>query len=123
MTICNACRYCEGHCAVFPAMELRVAFAAGELRYLANLCHNCSSCFHHCPYAPPHAFDVNVPRVFAELRAETYRRYAWPAPLARLFERNALAVALIATASVTGVLVLTFALAGPSALRAARGPG
>jgi len=20
MTICNACRYCEGHCAVFPAM-------------------------------------------------------------------------------------------------------
>ena len=23
MTICNACRYCEGYCAVFPAMELR----------------------------------------------------------------------------------------------------
>ena len=23
MVICNACRYCEGYCAVFPAMELR----------------------------------------------------------------------------------------------------
>jgi citrate/tricarballylate utilization protein len=40
MTICNACRYCEGHCAVFPAMELRLAFAAADLEYLANLCHD-----------------------------------------------------------------------------------
>ena len=23
LTICNACRYCEGYCAVFPAMEMR----------------------------------------------------------------------------------------------------
>ena len=29
MTICNACRYCEGLCAVFPAMEMRRTFAAG----------------------------------------------------------------------------------------------
>ena len=39
MTICNACRYCEGFCAVFPAMELRRDFPAGDLDYLANLCH------------------------------------------------------------------------------------
>jgi citrate/tricarballylate utilization protein len=39
MTICNACRYCEGLCAVFPAMEMRRTFAAGDLNYLANLCH------------------------------------------------------------------------------------
>ena len=26
MTICNACRYCEGYCAVFPAMEQRRRF-------------------------------------------------------------------------------------------------
>ena len=31
MTICNACRYCEGLCAVFPAMEMRRTFAAGDL--------------------------------------------------------------------------------------------
>ena len=50
MTICNACRYCEGHCAVFPAMELRSSFPEPDLTYLANLCHDCGSCFHHCQY-------------------------------------------------------------------------
>ena len=27
MQICNACRYCEGFCAVFPAMTRRLEFA------------------------------------------------------------------------------------------------
>jgi citrate/tricarballylate utilization protein len=120
MTICNACRYCEGHCAVFPAMTLRINFTAGNLRYLANLCHNCGSCFHHCQYAPPHAFDVNVPRVFADLRAETYQRYAWPAPLARLFRRNGLAAAIITAISMVALVVLTVVVAGP-ALRGGHG--
>ena len=31
MTICNACRYCEGFCAVFPAMELRRTFTGADL--------------------------------------------------------------------------------------------
>jgi len=44
MTVCNACRYCEGYCPVFQAMEDRVRFAKGDLFYLANLCHNCSEC-------------------------------------------------------------------------------
>jgi len=123
MTICNACRYCEGHCAVFPAMELRTAFSAGDLRYLANLCHGCGSCFHHCPYAPPHEFAVDVPRVFAELRTETYMRYAWPGPLASLFRRNALAVSLVAVATIIAVLLATLGLAGQSAFVAARGAG
>jgi citrate/tricarballylate utilization protein len=62
MIICNACRYCKGHCAVFPAMERRLAFATADLNYLANLCHNCGARYHHCQYAPPHEFAVNVPR-------------------------------------------------------------
>ena len=107
MIICNACRYCEGHCAVFPAMERRTAFAQADLTYLANLCHGCGSCFHHCQYAPPHSFAVNVPKVFAELRTETYKAFAWPRFLARLFDRNALAVALVAAAS----LAISFAVA------------
>ena len=100
MIICNACRYCEGHCAVFPAMERRTSFAEPDLTYLANLCHGCGSCFHHCQYAPPHPFAVNVPKTFAELRAENYKAFAWPQFLARMFDRNALATALVAAASV-----------------------
>ncbi|PWU00541.1 MAG: tricarballylate utilization protein TcuB [Terriglobia bacterium] len=77
LTICNACRYCEGYCAVFPAMEHRRAFAGADLNFLANLCHNCAECYYACQYAPPHAFAVNVPRVLAEIRAQSYRQYAW----------------------------------------------
>src|SRR6476620_12671057 len=79
MVICNACRYCEGYCAVFPAMERRLAFNEADINYLANLCHNCSECYYACQYAPPHEFAVNVPQVFAEIRARSYKKYAWPA--------------------------------------------
>ena len=78
LAICNACRYCEGYCAVFPAMEHRPDFAAPDLHYLANLCHNCAECYYACQYAPPHAFAVNVPQVLAEIRLDSYRHYARP---------------------------------------------
>ena len=35
--ICNSCRYCEGYCAVFPAMHINRAFSDGDLTQLANL--------------------------------------------------------------------------------------
>ena len=53
MTVCNSCRYCEGLCAVFPAMEMRRAFADGDLNYLANLCHSCGACYTDCQFSPP----------------------------------------------------------------------
>ncbi|MSV35777.1 MAG: tricarballylate utilization 4Fe-4S protein TcuB [Bryobacterales bacterium] len=79
LVICNSCRYCEGYCAVFPAMEQRLSFTPADVRYLANLCHNCAECYYACQFAPPHEFAVNVPQVFAEIRAESYKQYAWPA--------------------------------------------
>jgi citrate/tricarballylate utilization protein len=78
MTICNACRYCEGYCAVFPAMERRLTFSDADLNYLANLCHNCSACYDACQYAPPHEFAVDLPKVLAEIREQSYRQYALP---------------------------------------------
>ena len=110
MEVCNACRYCEGFCAVFPAMELRREFATGDLNYLANLCHSCRGCYYACQYAPPHEFGINVPRVLAEVRAESYAHYAWPGPLARLYERNGLVMALAMAGSVAAVLLLAFVL-------------
>ena len=62
LTVCNACRYCEGYCAVFPAMERRLTFAPADLNYLANLCHGCGECYYACQYAPPHEFAINVPK-------------------------------------------------------------
>ncbi len=92
LTICNACRYCEGYCAVFPAVERRLSFGEADLHYLSNLCHNCAECYYACQYAPPHEFAVNVPKTLAEIRARSYQQYAWPGfP----FRRNGLAVSLV----------------------------
>jgi len=101
LAICNACRYCEGYCAVFPAMTRRLAFPPADAHYLANLCHNCGACLHACQYAPPHDFAVNVPRAMARVRARTYADYAWPRPLGRLYERGGL----------VGAIALAFGLA------------
>ena len=72
LSICNACRYCEGFCAVFPAMTRRVEFLPDDIHFMANLCHNCGACLHACQYAPPHEFAVNIPKVMAQVRKETY---------------------------------------------------
>src|ERR1700677_4136057 len=95
MTICNACRYCEGLCAVFPAMELRRSFPDGDLRYLANLCHGCGACWDDCQFPPPQEFAVNGPKVLATVRAESYAAYAWPRVFSGLFERNLAALAVL----------------------------
>src|SRR5689334_7609892 len=110
--ICNACRYCEGYCAVFPALERRLDFTAGDLSYLANLCHNCGSCYYACQYAPPHEFALNLPRMLAEIRGASYQRYAWPDALASLFERNGVAVSVTIAAMLALFLIGTGSLAG-----------
>lgn len=102
MTICNSCRYCEGLCAVFPAMEMRRNFLDGDLNYLANLCHGCGACYIDCQFSPPHEFDVNVPRVLAKARADSYACYVWPAFLAPVFIRNGLWIAVAVALSVAG---------------------
>jgi len=114
MGICNACRYCEGFCAVYPAMELRRTFSAQDLKYLANLCHNCRGCYYACQYAPPHEFALNVPKTFAELRLEVYREFTRPGYLAGLFRRNGRWVALISILSIALLLLLLFVCQAPS---------
>ncbi|MGJ4996519.1 tricarballylate utilization 4Fe-4S protein TcuB [Bradyrhizobium sp. HKCCYLS3077] len=124
MTICNSCRYCEGLCAVFPAMEMRRAFTSGDLNYLANLCHSCGACYVDCQFSPPHEFDVRVPAVLARVRHESYADYAWPRALAPLFQRNGLAVALIAAVSIAAFILGFVAVNDSTALFAVRhGPG
>jgi citrate/tricarballylate utilization protein len=108
MTVCNSCRYCEGLCAVFPAMEMRRSFSDGDLNYLANLCHACGACYTDCQFSPPHEFNVNVPKILAIARAESWAAYAWPRAFAGLFARNGLAISIICALSVA-VFVFGFA--------------
>jgi citrate/tricarballylate utilization protein len=106
MKICNACRYCEGFCAVFPAMTRRLEFGKADIHFLANLCHNCGACLHACQYAPPHEFAVNVPQSMAQVRGQTYADYAWPAPLGKLYARNGLTLSLALAAGLALFLAL-----------------
>lgn len=106
MEICNACRYCEGFCAVFPAMTRRLEFGKNDIHYLANLCHNCGACLHACQYAAPHEFNVNVPKAMATVRVQTYTDFAWPAALGVLYQRNGLTLSLATAAGLALFLIL-----------------
>ncbi|MDA3921835.1 MAG: tricarballylate utilization 4Fe-4S protein TcuB [Salinisphaera sp.] len=124
MRICNACRYCEGLCAVFPAMEQRLTFGGADVDYLSNLCHNCGACYQACQYGPPHEFAINVPQAMADLRQESYERYVWPASFAGLLARNGLWLG-IASALATALFLIGLVIwHQPGALFSAyTGPG
>jgi len=112
MQICNACRYCEGFCAVFPAMTRRLEFGKADIHFLANLCHNCGACLHACQYAPPHEFAVNVPKAMAMVRAQTYADFAWPMALGRLYQRNGLTLSVALAVGLALFLMLALAMNG-----------
>ena len=106
LQICNGCRYCEGFCAVFPAMTRRLEFGKADIHYLANLCHNCGACLHACQYAPPHEFAINVPKSMATVRGQTYADYAWPKALGGLYKSNGLTVSMALAFSLSLFLIL-----------------
>jgi citrate/tricarballylate utilization protein len=106
LMLCNACRYCEGYCAVFPAMERRTAFSAADVNYLANLCHNCGECYYACPYTPPHEYALNLPKTLVEIRVQSYEQYAWPGVLASAFRHSGLALTLVFALALAAMAVV-----------------
>ena len=117
LNICNSCRYCEGYCAVFPALERRTLLDSGDVTQLANLCHDCRACFHACMYAPPHEFAVDPPRILAAVRLASYDRFlppvgwlrpgwsrGWPARVAAVVLAGVALLAVVAAAEGLGAL-------------------
>jgi len=82
--VCNSCRYCEGLCAVFPALERRTVLEAADVSQLSNLCHDCRACYDACMYTAPHEFAINLPVALTAVRLEDYRRFVWPVKVPRL---------------------------------------
>lgn len=107
LTICNACRYCEGYCAVFPALERRRELTGGDITHLADLCHDCRDCFTACMYAPPHEFAVNPPAILSAVRRQSCDQYLprlpWPGTRHGT-RRGAMAVAGLAAVAFLAVL-------------------
>ncbi|HUG59725.1 MAG TPA: tricarballylate utilization 4Fe-4S protein TcuB, partial [Candidimonas sp.] len=67
---------------------------------------------HACQYAPPHEFAINVPQVMAQVRGQTYKDYAWPPALGKLYERNSLVLTLALAAGLALFLALAVAMGG-----------
>lgn len=109
LRICNACRYCEAYCAVFPAVERRTLFSSGDITYLANLCHDCRACLQACMYTAPHDFDMDIPAVMSKVRETTYASYAWPRRAARFVRHLGIQAALIALGGVFVVIAMFLA--------------
>lgn len=105
--ICNACRYCEGFCAVFPAVHRQRTFTSGDITQLANLCHNCRGCYYACQYADPHEFNINIPSALANVRLESWEKFIGPSSLAQLFQR----AGVIMVAGLIAAIALLFVLA------------
>lgn len=109
LTVCNACRYCEGYCATFLALERRPALTNGDIAFVANICHDCRGCFQACMFTPPHEFAVNIPALLSQVRVESYKHYTWPQRFAPLFGRTARTASIAGAVGLLVMALITFA--------------
>jgi Fe-S oxidoreductase len=45
-----------------------------DYRRIVDLCWQCKLCFNHCPYTPPHRFDLDFPRLMLRAKAARARK-------------------------------------------------
>ena len=107
LTTCNACRYCEGFCSVFPAVHRLARFSSEDVVQLANLCHNCRACHYACQFTEPHEFNINLPRALADVRVESYIEFTSPKFIAKGFQRHGVLVALLMIIALFVLMVVT----------------
>jgi len=46
---------------------------SADYRKIVDLCWQCKLCFNHCPYTPPHRFDIDFPRLVLRAKAARAR--------------------------------------------------
>jgi citrate/tricarballylate utilization protein len=123
LTVCNACRYCEGICPVFTSLERRRTFLESDIVYLANLCHDCRACLDVCPFSPPHELNINIPKVLSEVREQTYQQYAAPRFLSRAFSRGTRTATIVTLLSIVVILAAVVAVRSDRLIQSFTGPG
>ncbi len=108
LQICNACRYCEGYCSVWDALDRRHDITESDAYYFSSLCHDCRECYEVCPFTEPHDYAINIPKILGAVRLETYEKNIKPDFMKRAI-RYPLSVSSAVTAfSLAGVFLFIF---------------
>ena len=47
---------------------------SADLKSVTDLCYQCKLCFNHCPYTPPHRWEIDFPRLMLRSRAIQTKR-------------------------------------------------
>src|SRR5439155_12911172 len=81
--ICGGCRRCLALCPSFKVLFDRLdvdavdgdveKLPARDVKEVVDLCYQCKLCFNHCPYTPPHRWEVDFPRLMLRARAADAR--------------------------------------------------
>ena len=81
--ICGGCRRCLPLCPSFKVLFDRLDVDAvdgdveklpkADVKEVVDLCYQCKLCYNHCPYTPPHRWEVDFPRLMLRARAAEAR--------------------------------------------------
>jgi glycerol-3-phosphate dehydrogenase subunit C len=81
--ICSGCRRCLPLCPSFKVLFDRLDVDAvdgdverlpvADVRDVVDLCYQCKLCYNHCPYTPPHRWQVDFPRLMLRVRSAEAR--------------------------------------------------
>ena len=106
--VCHTCRRCYNLCPSFdvlfraldrPEVDGEVdRLTVPDLGAFSDLCFECKLCIPHCPYYPPHRWEVDIPRLVLRDRAARVRHDGKPG-LRETILASADAVGKIATAA------------------------
>jgi Fe-S oxidoreductase len=86
---CHQCRRCLPLCPAFPKLFELVDASPNEIAGVTStgfeevneLCYHCKLCYNHCPYTPPHEWDVDFPGLMR--RHQLFRAKRDGVPVAR----------------------------------------
>ena len=84
--ICHQCRRCLPLCPAFPRLFELVDASESEIAGVSmqgldevnELCFHCELCYNHCPYTPPHDWDVDFPALMRRQQLVRARRDGVP---------------------------------------------
>jgi len=83
---CHDCRRCLPLCPSFPSLFQAIdrheqeasELTAAERREVIDLCFQCKLCYNHCPYHPPHEWEIDFPKLMSRAKLVQAREEGIP---------------------------------------------